>query len=88
MLQADQHRKIQLKFVVKDKKGGVALTVHQAFVALVHVESQREVIYVAESDKTTKAYTFDLVSYSSLLTTLYYVVNEAIRKNRIILLPF
>ncbi|KAI1723438.1 oligosaccharyltransferase subunit ribophorin II domain-containing protein [Ditylenchus destructor] len=60
VLQADQHRKIQLKFVVKDKKGGVALTVHQAFVALVHVESQREVIYVAESDKTTKAYTFDL----------------------------
>lgn len=59
-LQADQHRKIQLKFAVKDKKAATAMIVHQAFVALVHAESQREVIYVAEPDKTSKLYTFEL----------------------------
>lgn len=58
--QADQHKKIQLKFIVKDKKANTAVNVHQAFAVLVHAESQREVIYVAEPDKTTKAYNFEL----------------------------
>uniref|UniRef100_A0A915DKM2 Dolichyl-diphosphooligosaccharide--protein glycosyltransferase subunit 2 n=1 Tax=Ditylenchus dipsaci TaxID=166011 RepID=A0A915DKM2_9BILA len=58
--QADQHRKIQLKFTVKDRKATTPINVHQAFVVMVHGDSQREVIYVAEPDQTTKAYNFEL----------------------------
>ncbi|KAH7727942.1 Dolichyl-diphosphooligosaccharide--protein glycosyltransferase subunit 2 [Aphelenchoides avenae] len=55
----DSHQKVQLKFAVKDAQNA-GITVHQAFVALVHKDTQREVIYVAEPAKETKLYTFEL----------------------------
>jgi hypothetical protein len=55
---------MQLTFEVKEKKGTTAATtVHQAFVLLVHEASKREIIYVAEPEKTSKVYTFDLVDF-------------------------
>jgi oligosaccharyltransferase complex subunit delta (ribophorin II) len=55
----DSHQKVQLKFNVIDNNNK-EITVHQAFVALIHAETGREVVYVAEPDKTSKQYTFEL----------------------------
>jgi len=61
--QIDAHHKVQLKFDAKNKKSGSeSVTLQQTFVAVTHQPSGREIIYVAEADKTTKTYTFELVS--------------------------
>lgn len=54
-------QKIQLKFVVKNKEKNTPVVVYQAFVALIHESTQREVIYVAEPEKKNdNAYAFEL----------------------------
>lgn len=53
----DGQKKLQLNFQLKG-----AITVHQAFVLLVHEPSSREIIYVAEPEPgASKQYKFDLV---------------------------
>lgn len=64
-----------MQFVVKDKNSKAPMPVHQSFIAFVHEESQREVIYVAEPDKTSHLYTFDLV-YIHLQTFLESTNND------------
>jgi len=57
----DSQKKLKLKFVIKDKKTNSPVTVHQAFVLLVHGESGREIVYLAkQADRTTMVYTFEL----------------------------
>jgi len=59
--QIDSHHKVQLKFDAKNKKAsGESVILQQTFVAVTHQPSGREIIYVAEADKTTKTYTFEL----------------------------
>jgi hypothetical protein len=61
VLKLDSHQKLHVKFSVKDQSANKLITVHQAFAVLVHGETNREVIYVAEADATSKAYLFELV---------------------------
>lgn len=60
ILNADAQQKIVLRADLLDESSGEAIGVHQAFVRLAHVESQEEIIFVAEQDYS-KAYKFDLV---------------------------
>ncbi|GAB6028183.1 proteasome regulatory particle base subunit [Chamberlinius hualienensis] len=59
VLEADYHQKLHLKFALKDKAANQAMTVHQAFVVLNHVDSGREIIFVADTD-SANTYKFDL----------------------------
>lgn len=54
-----------LKFTVKDQNANKFFKVHQAFVALVHGETRRELIYIAEPEATSNEakYVFDLVCF-------------------------
>jgi len=56
----DNQKKLQLKFTVKDVKKNEAIVVQQAFVAFVHKDTEREVIFVAEPETGTKNYLVDL----------------------------
>uniref|UniRef100_A0A915JYJ6 Dolichyl-diphosphooligosaccharide--protein glycosyltransferase subunit 2 n=1 Tax=Romanomermis culicivorax TaxID=13658 RepID=A0A915JYJ6_ROMCU len=58
-LDADQHQKMIISFVVKDKSTNAAMKVHQTFIIFTHVESSREIIFIAECD-ANKMYTFDV----------------------------
>jgi oligosaccharyltransferase complex subunit delta (ribophorin II) len=60
VLKLDSHQKLHVKFSVKDQSANKLITVHQAFAVLVHDKTNREVIYVAEADATSKAYLFEL----------------------------
>jgi len=58
-LTARQMDKIQLTFNVVSASSGAAITVHQAFVKVTHLQSGSEIIYVAESDGDS-LYKFEL----------------------------
>nr|CAG4643161.1 EOG090X04WQ [Ilyocryptus agilis] len=59
VLEADSHQKIIFKFVLRDSQTKELVTVHQAFIRLVHKESQQEIFFVAEPD-VNDVYKFDL----------------------------
>lgn len=63
MLVADQHQRVILKFVVRDTSSGRPTEVHQAFVKITHMDSKREIIFVAETD-SNDVYKFDMVNCS------------------------
>jgi oligosaccharyltransferase complex subunit delta (ribophorin II) len=56
LFDVDKQVKVQLKFSVKDEKTKESILVEQAFVAFVHQDSDREVIFVAEPEAGTKTY--------------------------------
>ncbi|KAB7503151.1 Dolichyl-diphosphooligosaccharide--protein glycosyltransferase subunit 2 [Armadillidium nasatum] len=58
-LEADQHQRVLLRFVVKDSTSGKPTRVHQAFVRVTHQETYREIIFVAEAD-SNDVYKFDM----------------------------
>jgi hypothetical protein len=60
-LEADDHQKVMAKFVVKDKRSGSPVAVHQAFVRFVRADTNQEVIFVAEPEPGTKVFKFDMV---------------------------
>jgi len=55
----DETQRVGLTFDVVDPAGG-NLLVHQAFVRIAHKASKAEIIYVAEADRRTKQYKFEL----------------------------
>ncbi|XP_050716459.1 dolichyl-diphosphooligosaccharide--protein glycosyltransferase subunit 2-like isoform X3 [Eriocheir sinensis] len=59
VLVADQHQRVMLRFVVRDTASGRPTEVHQAFVKITHVDSKREIIFVAETD-ANDVYKFDI----------------------------
>uniref|UniRef100_F1KX96 Dolichyl-diphosphooligosaccharide--protein glycosyltransferase subunit 2 n=1 Tax=Ascaris suum TaxID=6253 RepID=F1KX96_ASCSU len=59
VLEADVHSKMEIKFTVREAKSGDAVTVHQAFVAFVHVDTKHEIIFIATPDRKN-LYTFDV----------------------------
>lgn len=65
VLVADQHQRVMLRFVVRDTASGRPTEVHQAFVKITHIDSNREIIFVAETD-ANDIYKFDIVSIISL----------------------
>ncbi|CAB3360708.1 Hypothetical predicted protein [Cloeon dipterum] len=58
-IDADWHQRLVMKFTLKDKTSKEPIAVHQAFVKLVNVANDNEVIFVAEPD-SGKSYRFDL----------------------------
>jgi oligosaccharyltransferase complex subunit delta (ribophorin II) len=56
----DKQVKVELKFNVKDEKTKESILVQQAFVAFVHKDSGREVVFVAEPETGTKTYVAEL----------------------------
>lgn len=58
-LEADQHQRLILKFVVRDSSSGNPTEVHQAFVKITNKETKREIIFVAETD-VNDVYKFDM----------------------------
>lgn len=66
VLVADQHQRVMLRFVVRDTASGRPTEVHQAFVKITHVDSKREIIFVADTD-ANDVYKFDIVSHSTKL---------------------
>ncbi|XP_042864333.1 dolichyl-diphosphooligosaccharide--protein glycosyltransferase subunit 2-like isoform X1 [Penaeus japonicus] len=58
-LMADQHQRVLLRFIVRDLASGRSTEVHQAFVKITHIESKREIIFVAETD-SNDVYKFDM----------------------------
>jgi len=58
-LTADHRRKVVFKFAIKDKTSNEKIRVHQAFVRLVHVATDAEIVFVAEPD-SADTYHFDL----------------------------
>jgi hypothetical protein len=60
-VEADSLQKLIMKFSLKDKSTGKLMTVHQAFVKLQNVNTNQEIIFVAEPD-SAKVYKFDIVS--------------------------
>lgn len=60
-VEADSLQKLIMKFSLKDKSTGKLMTVHQAFVKLQNLNTNQEIIFVAEHD-STKMYKFDIVS--------------------------
>ncbi|XP_071515483.1 dolichyl-diphosphooligosaccharide--protein glycosyltransferase subunit 2 isoform X2 [Panulirus ornatus] len=59
ILLADQHQRVMLRFVVRDTASGRPTEVHQAFVKITHIDSKREIIFVAETD-SNDVYKFDI----------------------------
>ncbi|XP_042210063.1 dolichyl-diphosphooligosaccharide--protein glycosyltransferase subunit 2-like isoform X2 [Homarus americanus] len=59
VLVADQHQRVMLRFVVRDTASGRPTEVHQAFVKITHIDSKREIIFVAETD-SNDIYKFDI----------------------------
>lgn len=66
VLVADQHQRVMLRFVVRDTASGRPTEVHQAFIKITHIDSNREIIFVVETD-ANDVYKFDIVSPSSNL---------------------
>ncbi|KAK3880325.1 hypothetical protein Pcinc_015204 [Petrolisthes cinctipes] len=64
-LAADQHQRVMLRFLVRDTASGRPTRVHQAFVKITHVDSAREIIFVAETD-ANDLYKFDIDVSSSV----------------------
>jgi len=60
ILDGDAQQKLQLRFTVKDKAGGKAITVHQAFLRFSRPGNDNSVIFIAEPD-SGKNYRVDLV---------------------------
>jgi oligosaccharyltransferase complex subunit delta (ribophorin II) len=58
--EVDVQKKVKMQFSVKEKKTNAQTNVHQAFVVLTHADTKREIVYIAESDKISNVYTFDL----------------------------
>lgn len=67
----DSKKKVHLKFSIKDKNSDSEHIVQQAFVALIHTTTKQEIIYVAEPEKNSKVYSFDLVIY--IFLNYYYL---------------
>ncbi|XP_069960672.1 dolichyl-diphosphooligosaccharide--protein glycosyltransferase subunit 2 isoform X1 [Cherax quadricarinatus] len=65
VLVADQHQRVMLRFLVRDTASGRPTEVHQAFVKITHIESKREIIFVAETD-SNDIYKFDIDVSSSM----------------------
>ena len=61
VLEADHQQKVIMKFQLREKAGTATMTAHQTFVRLTNLQSQQEIIFVAEADNTNN-YKFDLVS--------------------------
>lgn len=59
VLNADSQQKLVLKANLLDEDTGKPITVHQAFILLIHKDSGEEIIFVAEQD-STKSYKFDM----------------------------
>lgn len=59
LVEADHHQKLVMKFSLKDKANADIMSAHQAFVHLYHLESKREIVFLAEPDNTI-TYRFDL----------------------------
>ncbi len=88
VLEASHHHKIVFKFVLKDKVSSEKFKVHQAFVRMVHAESDAEIIFVAEPDSAlTYKFELDLSSKGrdfggrSGLYNLYLIVGDAVVSN-------
>ncbi|XP_077517846.1 oligosaccharide transferase delta subunit [Amblyomma americanum] len=58
-VEADHHQKLVMKFSLKDVSKGDVMSAHQAFVHLYHVETKREIVFLAEPDNSV-VYRFDL----------------------------
>ncbi|KAH9373315.1 oligosaccharide transferase delta subunit [Haemaphysalis longicornis] len=58
-MEADHHQKLVMKFSLKDVYNGDVMSAHQAFVHLYHVETKREILFLAEPDPNV-IYRFDL----------------------------
>uniref|UniRef100_A0A914Y5P3 Dolichyl-diphosphooligosaccharide--protein glycosyltransferase subunit 2 n=1 Tax=Panagrolaimus superbus TaxID=310955 RepID=A0A914Y5P3_9BILA len=56
----DKQVKVQLMFNVKDEKSKESILVQQAFVAFVHKDSDREVLFVAEPEAGSKTYVAEM----------------------------
>uniref|UniRef100_A0AC34FZ30 Dolichyl-diphosphooligosaccharide--protein glycosyltransferase subunit 2 n=1 Tax=Panagrolaimus sp. ES5 TaxID=591445 RepID=A0AC34FZ30_9BILA len=56
----DKQVKVQLMFNVKDEKSKESILVQQAFVAFVHKDSDREVLFVAEPEAGSKTYVAEI----------------------------
>lgn len=59
VVEADHHQKLVMKFSLKDVSNGDIMSAHQVFVHLYHVETKREIVFLAEPD-TSVIYRFDL----------------------------
>lgn len=60
VVEADQHQRLLLRFIVKDTVSGKGARIHQAFVKITHMQSKKEIIFVAEAD-SSDIYKFDMV---------------------------
>jgi len=58
-LEADSHQKLVMDFNLKDLNSGEAVTAHQTFIRLTHIETQQEIFFVAEPNSNDH-YTFTL----------------------------
>ena len=63
VLEADQHQKILIRFVLQDEGSKNPTNVHQTFLKLTHKESAREIIFNVEKD-SNGGFKFDLVGSS------------------------
>ncbi|XP_053962532.1 dolichyl-diphosphooligosaccharide--protein glycosyltransferase subunit 2 [Anastrepha ludens] len=83
-LKADSTQKLVLKSVLIDEGTTKVITVHQAFVRLSNVDTNEEIIFVAEQD-SNKAYKFDMdvgahgaeFGYKSGQYELYLIIGDA-----------
>ncbi|XP_055379542.1 dolichyl-diphosphooligosaccharide--protein glycosyltransferase subunit 2 [Condylostylus longicornis] len=88
VLTADHTQKLVLKIALVDEGTTKTITVHQAFVRLLNVENDNEIIFVAEQD-TTKAYKFDMdvgtrggdFGYKSGLYKIEVIIGDASLSN-------
>ncbi|KDQ71487.1 dolichyl-diphosphooligosaccharide--protein glycosyltransferase subunit 2 [Zootermopsis nevadensis] len=87
-VEADSLQKLIMKFSLKDKSTGKLMTVHQAFVKLQNLNTNQEIIFVAEHD-STKMYKFDIdvgskaseFGHLSGLYSMELIVGDAVLSN-------
>jgi oligosaccharyltransferase complex subunit delta (ribophorin II) len=90
-LSADHHHKVLFKFALMDTADKSKMRVHQAFVRLVHVDTNDEIIFVAEADASSNVYQFDLdvaarsedFGGRSGVYRMYLIVGDAVVANPI-----
>ncbi|XP_064480228.1 dolichyl-diphosphooligosaccharide--protein glycosyltransferase subunit 2-like [Ornithodoros turicata] len=88
VIEADNHQKLVMKFSIKDRANSDLMLAHQAFVHLHHVETKREIVFLAEPDNTL-IYRFDLdlhlkakdLGYLSGKYSLSLIVGDAVVDN-------
>lgn len=87
-LEADHHQKLLMRFVLRDKNGADVMAAHQTFIQLNHLETQQEIVFVAEPD-SSNIYKFDLdlhskakeFGYLSGKYTMGLIVGDAVIAN-------